>query len=205
MTDKLYHYPLWLRIWHGVNALACLVLIVTGVTMQYANEQFMLMNFSTAVSFHNIAGIIMVVSYPVFLLGNRVTPNGRYYKMKPRQIWNDMVRQATYYSLGIFRGDKPPYPINENRKFNPLQKFTYAVTMYLLVPIVMVTGLALLFPEAIVDKAFGLSGTFLTAVLHSAIGFLISLFLLVHLYFATMGKTTTSNFKSIVHGYTETH
>ena len=28
--NKVYFYPVWLRIWHGINALGIIVLIITG-------------------------------------------------------------------------------------------------------------------------------------------------------------------------------
>ena len=205
MAEKIYHYPLWIRIWHWINALACIVLIPTGLIMQYASQDFMLLSFETAVTVHNMAGMILVISYPVFFFGNLFGKNGAYYKMNLRKIWRQMMQQIRYYIYGVFKGEHPPFPINENRKFNPLQKFTYVVTMFILYPILMLTGLALLFPEVIVSQVGGYSGTFLTALLHTAMGFLVSLFIVIHIYFATMGVTPKSNFRSMVNGWTEPH
>lgn len=205
MAEKIYHYPLWLRIWHWINALACLALIFTGLVMQYASQEFMLLGFENAVLVHNTAGILLVVSYPVFLFGNIFTRNGMYYRFNVKTIWGDIIKQMRYYVFGLFKGEESPFPVNTDRKFNPLQKLTYDATMYILYPILMITGLALLFPDIIVYKVYGLSGTFLTALLHTVMGFLISIFLIIHVYFATIGKNPRSNFKSMVNGWTEPH
>jgi len=73
--------------------------------------------------------------------------------------------------------------------------------MYILVPGLIITGLALLFPELIIEDVYSISGVFMTAVLHASMGFLVSIFLVVHLYVATIGKRPLNNFKSIINGY----
>ena len=55
MDQKIYHYPVWIRIWHIVNALLCLALIISGINMQYSNTYNNLFSFNNAVSIHNIS------------------------------------------------------------------------------------------------------------------------------------------------------
>ncbi|MCF8348555.1 MAG: hypothetical protein K9G61_07045, partial [Bacteroidales bacterium] len=59
----------------------------------------------------------------------------------------------------------------------------------------------LIFPEFIVPNVFGFSGIHLTGLVHIISGFGLSIFLCIHLYFCTIGKTPTSNFKSMIDGY----
>ena len=101
----------------------------------------------------------------------------------------------------MFHGMKAPYPLSEKRKFNPLQKYFYVFVMYLAVPIIIITGFGLLFPEIIVDEVYNFSGVFLTAVIHSALGFFVSIFLIIHIYVSTIGKNPLDNFKSIITGW----
>ena len=56
MEQKIYHYPVWIRIWHLINALLCLALIITGLSMQYSNTERGILTFDVAVSVHNVAG-----------------------------------------------------------------------------------------------------------------------------------------------------
>ena len=77
--------------------------------------------------------------------------------------------------------------------------------MYMAVPIVIVTGIALLFPEIIIDQVYTFSGVFVTAVFHSAMGFFISIFLVIHIYIASIGKSPLENFKSIINGWHQVH
>ena len=101
----------------------------------------------------------------------------------------------------MFHGEKTPFPVTEKRKFNPLQKYSYVIVMYLAVPVVIITGIALLFPEIIIDQTWGISGVFLTAILHSVMGFLISIFLFIHVYIASVGKSPKDNYKAILNGW----
>jgi len=204
-SDKIYFYPVWLRIWHGLNALGIITLIITGISMQSSVEASQVIGFNMIVNLHNIAGILVTLCYFIFFLGNLFTPNGKYYIVKPSGFLKRPVKQAYYYAWGMFHGMKAPYPLSEKRKFNPLQKYSYILVMYIAVPVVIITGIALLFPEIIIDKVYSFSGVFVTAVFHSAMGFFISIFLIVHLYIASIGKTPLENFKSIITGWHHIH
>ena len=200
-TQKIYFYPLWLRLWHGFNALGIIILIFTGLSMQSSVESSQIVGFNMIVNLHNIAGIVVALSYLVYFIGNMVTPNGKFYTIKAQGFFKKPLKQAKYYAWGMFHGEKYPFPLSEKRKFNPLQKYAYVMVMYLAVPLVIITGIALLFPEIIIDKVYTFSGVFVTAVMHSTMGFFISIFLIVHLYIASIGKSPLENFKSIITGW----
>ncbi len=204
-TNKLYLYPVWVRLWHVTNALMCLALILSGVSMQYSNPEYPFIRFDIAVSMHNISGIVLSAMYIMFFVGNWSTSNGKHYKLKIKGLFNSLMKQAQYYAFGIFKGENPPYPVSKEMKFNPLQKFTYALTMYIFVPLVFMTGWALLFPGMIITNFLGIGGIQLTSLLHVTAGFLISLFLIIHIYFCTIGHSPSSNFKSMIDGYHEPH
>ncbi len=61
--NKIYFYPLWLRIWHGINAIGIILLIISGYLLQSgsAGDSFKLM-----VNLHNIAGVISIVKLFTF-------------------------------------------------------------------------------------------------------------------------------------------
>ncbi len=201
MENKIYYYPVWLRIWHGVNAIGIILLIITGVSMNAGVDSSFLVSFDKAIDIHNVAGIVVTINYLIFFIGNLVTSNGKFYIVKPRAFLKRPMKQAYYYAWGMFHGMKAPYPLSEKRKFNPLQKYTYIAVMYFVLPCVIISGFGLLFPEIIIEKVYNVSGIFLTAVFHSALGFIISIFLIIHLYIASIGKNPLDNFKSILTGW----
>ena len=204
--EKIYFYPVFIRLWHMINAVLCLILIITGISMQFSNPKYPLIRFDIAVSVHNIVGILLSLDYFLFIIGNIISGNGRYYKLRLGGLFNNLKIQFTYYTKGIFQKEKAPFQINRERKFNPLQQFTYLWTMYLLTPVIIITGVALMYPDIFMPtKFFGISTLHLTDLIHIIVGFVISLFMFIHIYFCTIGKTPISTFKSMINGYHELH
>jgi thiosulfate reductase cytochrome b subunit len=200
--SKVYFYPLWLRIWHSLNGLSILLLIITGFLMHYGIHGPSL-NFYIIVKIHNYTGVILALNYLVFFFGNIIYGNKRFYRLKLKGWLQRIIKQANYYAFGMFQGQQSPYPLSEKRKFNPLQKFSYFFSMYLVLPLVIVSGIALLYPELIVEEIYNVSGVFLTALFHAGLGFVILMFLIVHVYAASIGKNPLQNFKSILNGWHE--
>lgn len=204
-SKGLYLYPVWVRIWHLINALLIVGLVITGINLQFSGEAKTFIKFDLAVSLHNLLGILLAVNYVFFFIGNLLTKNKRHYKIQIKGIVGGLKKQALYYAVGIFKHEEHPFPISENSKFNPLQHISYVFVMYLFVPIVIFSGFGLFFPESIVEKVFGFSGLFLTDLLHIITGFVISIFLIIHIYICTIGHSISANFKSMITGWHEIH
>ncbi|MFC2116490.1 cytochrome b/b6 domain-containing protein [Bacteroidota bacterium] len=201
----IYHYQKYIRIWHMLNALCFLVLILTGLSMQYSNPDSAAIPFSLSVQLHNICGILLSANYLVFFIGNWISGNSKHYRIQWKGEIPRLMKQARYYAFGYFKKEEHPFPLNEDRKFNPLQAFTYAIALYAGVPILIITGFGLLFPETIMSKLFGVSGLVLTDLLHVISGFFLSVFMFIHIYLCTIGSHPLRNFRSIITGWHETH
>jgi thiosulfate reductase cytochrome b subunit len=172
--------------------------------MQYANPDFNIINFKFAVSAHNVCGILLTASYMFFVLGNIFSFNGNYYRINRKGWMKRLYRQFRYYTYGIFKHEAPPFQINKERKFNPMQKFTYVLILYLIVPVIIISGWALLLPELIfIDKIFGTSGIHFTDLLHIISGFILSVFMVVHIYFCTLTKVPGASFRAMINGWHE--
>ena len=201
----MYLYPIWVRLWHLLNVILFLVLIITGISMQYTDmkEYIMVVGFARAVKWHNIAAILLTLNYIIFVTGNLLTGNGKYYKIEKKNFLADLAAQMRYYAFGIFKGQKHPFPVTLEQKFNPLQKLSYFLAMYVAVPLLIISGLGLLFPETVINRFIGISGMILTDILHITMGFFLSVFMIIHIYTCTLGARPTSLFKSMVSGYHE--
>ena len=199
----MYLYPKWIRIWHVINAVMFLILIVTGLSMQYTDKEnaSYVVGFAKAVRWHNFAAIVLVLKYILFVTGNFLTNNGRYYKIGRKDFLLNLVKQFKYYSSGMFKGEKHPFPVTEERKFNPLQKLTYVLAMYVAVPLLIISGIGLLFPEITITTFFGISGLILTDILHITMGFFLSIFMVIHIYTCTLGAKPMSLFWGMISGY----
>jgi thiosulfate reductase cytochrome b subunit len=199
----MYLYPKWIRIWHVLNGILFLILIVTGISMQYTDKESTsyVVGFAKAVKMHNFAAIVLTINYILFVTGNFLTNNGKYYRISKKNFLADLGSQFKYYSWGMFKGEKHPFPVTEERKFNPLQKITYVLAMYLAVPLLIISGIGLFFPEITIGSFFGISGLILTDILHITMGFFLSVFMVVHIYTCTLGSKPTSLFRGIITGY----
>lgn len=203
MENKLYLYPGLIRIWHVLNALLIILLIISGLSMQYSDPVNPFIRFDLAVSLHNIAGFILIFNYMLFIYGNTISKNGRHYRIQLRGLVDRLTSQFRYYTYGVFKNEPAPFPVTKRMKFNPIQQVTYFMTMYVLMPMIFLTGLPMLFSGAFIRQLLGTNAFFITDILHIAIGFFLSLFLIIHVYFCTFGAKPYSNFKSIVTGYHE--
>lgn len=204
-TVKLYLYPVWIRIWHVINAIMFLLLIFTGIALHFSGTEISLISFKASVAIHNVAAIIVTFNYGVFVIGNMVTKNGGFYRKWRKNLVVNLWKQFVFYAVGIFKKEAHPFPITEKQKFNPLQKFAYVIAMYFGMPLLIISGLALMFPDLIAYKVFNVSGMIFYDVLHVVVGFVLSLFLLIHLYTCTLGDKPGTLFKSMINGYHEEH
>ena len=207
MATQLYLYPVWIRLWHIINAILFLVLIFTGLSLQFAGEgsNYSLIRFDKAVAWHNVAAFILTASYVVFILGNFITNNNKHYRIKKQNFLSDLLKQFKYYAFGMFRKEEHPFPVTAESKFNPLQKISYVLAMYVGMPILILSGIGLLFPELLVQQFMGVSGMLVADIMHITVGFILSVFMATHIYTCTLGDKPGTLFKSMINGYHEEH
>jgi len=207
INSDWYFYPVWVRLWHIVNAILILILIFTGISIFYREKSafFFIMEYDGARVWHNVSSILLVISYIGFIAGNLVTDNGKHYRISEKNFLHDLSVQLRYMTTGFFRREKKPFPVTAERKFNPLQKLAYLAIMYGVFPLLVVSGIYMMLkglPEVgKVDDALALQFD----LVHIISGILITLFLFVHIYMAaTLGSTPSSGLRSIISGYAET-
>lgn len=203
MSQGLYLYPVWVRAWHITNAVLFLILIVTGISLQFSgmDEPFVLVSFKSAVSWHNAAAFLLMLSYVVFLIGNSVTGNIRHYRNNSSTYVQDLIKQFNYYRRDMFRGEPHPFPVTADSKFNPLQRMTYLLAMYAGMPILIISGILLFYPGMLPKQFLGVSGLLINDLVHIATGFMLSIFMITHIYTCTLGSKPTTLFKSMIDGY----
>jgi thiosulfate reductase cytochrome b subunit len=203
MAERVYLLPLWLRLWHWANAALILLLIATGASLHFAAPDRPLVPFALARLLHNTAGLALVAAYAVFVVGNLVSGNWWQYVPKPQGFARRARLQTRYYLWGIFRGEPHPFPVTLQENFNALQQVTYWSVMYLVMPALILTGLVFMWPELAPDRVFGIDGLAPVAIAHSLLGFVVTLFLIAHVYLGTMGDTATSQYRTILTGWHE--
>ncbi|WP_295388744.1 cytochrome b/b6 domain-containing protein [uncultured Thiodictyon sp.] len=198
--SAIYLYPGWVRLWHWFSALLFLVLLLSGASMHYAGTPWLL-SFKLAVPIHNAAGILLTLGWIGFVVGNLFTDNGRHYRVRWRGLMGRLVAQIRYYGYGIFRGAPHPFKVSAEMKFNVLQQLSYLGAMYLLMPLLILSGWAFLFAVYLPESLFGLGSIWIVAMTHLAVAYGLVLFWMVHIYVITTGETVLTNLRAMLTGW----
>jgi Ni/Fe-hydrogenase b-type cytochrome subunit len=163
----VYRHRLPTRIWHWVNALTVFVMLMSGLMILNAHPRLYwgqyganfdhawlelgsrpFPGWATIPSTYNLAAArrwhlafawVLVAGLVLFLLvslWNRhvqrdLTPTGE--EVKPKHIWNDIRQHAR---LRFPTGDAA-------LRYNILQKLSYAAVIFVLLPLMLLTGLAM--------------------------------------------------------------
>ncbi|MDD5306286.1 MAG: cytochrome b/b6 domain-containing protein [Deltaproteobacteria bacterium] len=201
-TERIYVATLVDRIWHWIHVVGILILILSGLNIHFTREFNVLGSVEHAVKIHNVTGVLVSIDWAVFLLYNLFTRRIRYYLPNRDDLLSGILRQARFYLFGIFRGEEPPFEVSVDRKFNPLQKWTYLGIMGLVVPFQIASGLYMLHVLTTVTVQAG-HERYLIFMLHTVATFLSAVFVIIHVYLATTGEKPSSHFELMITGYHE--
>jgi thiosulfate reductase cytochrome b subunit len=202
--ERIYITPLPVRIWHWLNALGFVILILTGLQIRFPEYVVIFGAYRTAILLHNAAGFGIAACYLLWL---------GYYLFSCKliklyiptlvELRVGILRQARYYLFDYFMGRPNPHRITPDNKFNPLQKTVYLVIMTILLPLEILSGFLLMNVtplRGIIDLVGGIK----TLVsIHFLLACSFCSFLFVHIYLATLGHTPFAHFKPMWHGWEE--
>jgi thiosulfate reductase cytochrome b subunit len=205
-AEKVYLHPLPVRLWHWLNALGFLLLIVTGFQLRYA-DLFSLMSFEAAVKLHNWVGFGVIANwflwFVYYVSSDRVT--NYHPDLDAASFFRRYFDQAIYYSYGIFKGHKKPHHVQPHDKFNPMQKLTYQFIMFITAPITFLTGLMMWDVKRFESLIELVGGIRVVNTIHVLLFILFVFFIFVHAYMGVLGKKASSHYKEMFTGYEEPH
>jgi thiosulfate reductase cytochrome b subunit len=200
---RIYVHPIPVRIWHWINAVGFVVLIVTGLQIRYGVLAGMA--FKTIVDVHNVTGFVLIADYFLwlgfYLFSDKITVY--HPDFNPTRHFRNVWRQLAYYGYGIFKGHPNPHHVSAYRKFNAVQAMTYQVVMMVLVPLQFYTGLVLWDLQRFAGTVELLGGARVVDTIHVALCIAFLVFILVHVYLTTLGRTATQHVKAMLTGYEE--
>ena len=199
---RIYLHPLPLRIWHWVNAVTVVLLLLTGCELRLPESVFFLPR-DPALFLHRWAGLALTVLWAFWLLyGLACGTLRRHYALRQRDF-GESVRQLKFYLISIFRGEKNPFQPAPEAKFNPLQKWAYGAIMIIIMPAMILTGLS--YANAFSVGGHQLPGTVIRAmdIVHVIGLYVLAIFLVIHVYMATLGATAFAHIKAMIVGYEE--
>ena len=189
---KVYLYTRFERLWHWLQALMIIILLITGFEV---HGTYTLMGFKTAVTVHNFVGLSWLILFAFFVFWLFTTGEWKQYIPTTRKLF-DVVR---YYAYGIFKGQDHPVQKSKGAKHNPLQRIAYLGISAMLLPVQMLTGL-LYYLYNMIPGGIDLS---VLAVAHTLVAFLLVNFLIIHLYMTTTGHSLFSHIAGMITGWEE--
>jgi thiosulfate reductase cytochrome b subunit len=201
---RIYVHPLPVRIWHWINALGFIVLILSGVQIRYS-DLLAIVPFNQAVRVHNWVGFALIANYFIWLLFYLFTDKIKVYhpELNPAKYFRDSLRQAVFYGYGIFKGQPNPHHVSVYGKFNALQSISYQIIMILLVPIQFYTGLLLWDVNGFAGSVELFGGVRVVSTVHVLLFIVFTAFIFIHPYLASLGHTPSAHFKAMFTGYEE--
>jgi thiosulfate reductase cytochrome b subunit len=203
--DKLiYMHPAPVRVWHWVNAVGFIILILTGIQIRFA-EMINLFSLEEAIQVHNYVGFVVIAAYGLWVSYYFGTMRIKLYFPNPRTFVPDAMKQIRYYTSGIFRGDPNPHVMTPDNKFNALQQKAYVVIMFVFLPVQMITGLFLWRVKAFENYIELLGGVKILSTIHVMLFFFFTAFIIVHVYLSTLGHTPLEHLKAMFTVYEEHH
>jgi thiosulfate reductase cytochrome b subunit len=189
---KVYLYTRFERLWHWLQGLMIIVLMITGFEV---HGTFKLMGFQTAVTVHNFVGLAWLVLFAFFVFWLLTTGEWKQYIPTTKKLFDVIF----YYAFGIFKGHEHPVQKSVGAKHNPLQRLTYLGISAMLLPLQMTTGL-IYYLYNFIPGSISLS---ILAVVHTLLAFLLVNFLIIHVYMTTTGHSLFSHIAGMISGWEE--
>ncbi len=198
---KVLIYKGFERFWHWTQSVLIIFLAVTGFEI---HGSFSFFGFESAVKYHNVAAIMLIVLIVFAIFWHFTTGEWRQYL----PTFENLKGQINFYLLGIFKGAPHPFKKTTLSKLNPLQRLTYLGLKLLVIPVMVSTGLLYLYyryPRSTKIEALNIDSLAPIAILHTIGAFLLVAFIIVHLYLITTGESVTSNLNAMITGYENLH
>ena len=205
-AEKVYLHPLPVRIWHWLNALGFVLLIITGFQLRYA-DLLGIMSFESAVKLHNWVGFAVIANWFLWLFYYMFSDKVTNYHpdLDARDFFDRYFRQVRFYSWGIFTGEERPHLVHPHDKFNPMQKLTYQFVMFISAPITFLSGLMMWDVQRFAGLIEMAGGIRVVNTIHVLMFILFTFFIIIHAYMGFLGPKLSSHFKEMFTGYEDPH
>ncbi|MBB4304997.1 thiosulfate reductase cytochrome b subunit [Rhodobium orientis] len=186
-------YTRYERFWHWSQAALIFALFFTGLNI---HGTFSLISFKLAVTIHTFAAIALIVLWIFTTFWNFTTGQWRQYLFK-----EGIFKIIRFYAYGIIVGEPHPYKKGLQRKQNALQSLAYMTFMLIVGPALWSTGIIYLLYDLWRDMPYAGVLLPIIAFLHTAAAFMIAIFVIVHVYMTTTGKSVFHYVKTMITGY----
>ena len=208
MSNKIMIYlqPTPVRIWHWLNALGIITLCITGAQIRFPEYVALLGSYRSVILLHNAAGLVVAISFSIWFFYYKLVARtmDKIYIPKGDDLGRGLFRQSLFYFYKYFRGEPNPHHATPNDKFNPLQKSAYLAIMFVMMPLVSLTGILLMNVSPMRELVLLIGGLKILVGLHFLLACSLCAFLFTHVYLATLGQTPMAYIKPMWTGWEET-
>jgi thiosulfate reductase cytochrome b subunit len=204
-VKRVYMYEAYERFWHWLQTFAIVFLLFTGLVI-HRPDLFGAFSFPHMVLIHNVLAAILVLNSLISLFWHLTTAEIHQYVpnfLTPVGLIDDMVVQIKFYLGGIFKGEAHPFEKRREKKLNPLQQITYFGLLTVLLPLQMLTGALMWSVQQWPQIANWFGGLPFLAPFHSLVAWLLSAFIVGHVYLTTTGATPLEAMRGMVTGWEE--
>lgn len=204
MSEKMvYLQPAPVRIWHWLNALGIITLIISGAQIRFPEYVPIFNSYRTAISLHNTAGLVVAVSFSIWFFYYKIVSGTmeKIYVPGKYDLTTGLFRQIVFYFFSYFFGAANPHHATPDNKFNPLQKSAYLAIMFVLMPFVGLTGIFMMNVGPMREIVLMIGGLKILVTIHFLLSCSLLAFLFTHVYLATLGGTVFSYFKPMFTGW----
>lgn len=194
---RVYIYKGFERFWHWMQAILIFILMFTGFEIHgMANYLKVYIGYNNAVMVHNYAAWTFMILIVFAIFWHITTGQWRQYVPTRKNI----NAQLQYYLFGIFQNAPHPTGKRVLSKLNPLQKVTYFVLKILIIPVMVLSGILYMYFHYPI-RGIELDSLHIVAVIHTLGAFLLAIFIIIHLYLITTGRTLGSNTMAMITGW----
>lgn len=175
MKIRKYLGPGRLFLWHSIHALSFILLAVTGFGMYFSDLGDYLMDFEARHELHQYTGITTTVAYLLLFIPYHIEVNHH----RVHYWW-----RLALHRLGLFEN----LHLESKLQFKPVTVTKYIIVMFMIFPLLICTGMFMIFPDYLMGNAFSLDLYHIILYLHIACASLILLFFVIHLYVVLVDK-----------------
>lgn len=192
---KVYIYNRYNRFWHWAQASLILFLAITGFEI---HGTYNLFGYEKAVYLHNNSAWALIILTIFTIFWDFAVGEWKQYV----PTINMMKEQVRYYITGIFHNAPHPTHKTKYNKFNPLQRMTYFGLKFMIIPIMIFSGLLYFFFFSSLNNGTNLSLGWI-AYTHAFGAFILIGFVIAHVYLTTTGEKVFSSIKAMITGWEE--
>lgn len=195
-TERIYIFKRFERFWHWSQAALIFTMGATGFEI---HGTYSLFGYETAQEVHTTSAWLLIGLWVFAIFWHFTTGEWKQYIPTGEKLLT-MIR---YYLTGIFTDAPHPFRQTTLTKHNPLQRLAYLFVKLIINPAIWVSGLLYLYYSDWSVLGLGWLSLAMVAFVHTAAAFMMTVFFVVHIYFATTGHTPTSHIKAMITGYEE--